>query len=119
MNIKRILLIEDDRRWIAKLTAILKKRDVYVSTATTISSAEDNFLNENAFDMVIIDGCIESNTLDSLPLINKLRNEYYYTGLIVATSSDKRNIHPMLNAGCNEGIQKFEIVEYLNKLEYT
>ena len=118
MGQNRILLVEDSEDWQKLLVKIFERWGFVVTLAKSIEEAETCFMDKMEFDIVIMDGCLNSNdVLNSLPLIQKIRNEFGYSGLMIASSGSLGYVRLMVKAGCDEGVLKSSLTDRIRELK--
>ncbi|EKE10961.1 MAG: hypothetical protein ACD_15C00166G0009 [uncultured bacterium] len=109
MNGKKvILLVEDEHIQGSLAMASLQDKGFVVYWAQTIKEAEFIFKNKNGlFDAILLDGCMDSETPNTQPLIAFFK-EKRYEGHIVAISMKEKFSLDLVDAGATCIAQKNE-----------
>lgn len=114
-----ILLVEDSPTWCEDFTRMFTDDGNFVVLTKTIKETEERLSQNVNFDLIVMDGCVPGDALNTLPLIKKIRNEFNFKGYMMASSSDSDNLELMKKAGCNHGVEKWELMDYLRSKEYV
>lgn len=97
---KTILIIEDFESEKKSYVKGFTKKEVTILWAYRLEQAEKLFEENPNPDIIVVDGCVDDhNTLDSIPLIQKIRKTY--KGPMIAASSSDNYRKVMVKAGCD------------------
>jgi CheY-like chemotaxis protein len=121
-QIKHILLIDDDSRFVELLKKVISTKGYKVSIAVSVNDALLYYLdNDNTIDLVITD--LHLPNCNGIDLINALKAKNYTFPIIVLTSDVEADSHlNVINAGADILIKKEEdpkvLLAWMNKLLY-
>jgi len=95
---KKVLVVNDSeliqdmvRMAMGELCAILR--------ATSLQMGRELYDQNQDVDLVVMDGCVDSSSLDSIPLVEEIRKTY--KGPILAASSSFLCNEELVLAGCD------------------
>lgn len=100
---KRIFLIEDDRKIAKNLILLLRSEDFAVSHAATKSDAL-TILNNNQFDLALIDISLPDG--NGFTLCTEIKEQLDIPVLFLTASSDESSVVTGLNMGADDYITK-------------
>lgn len=108
---RKVLVIEDEVIIQRLIKNVLRRFELEVLSALTLSEACDLFqLNQEEIIIVVIDGSIETpDKLDTIPLIRKISENFDRP--IVAISSREDFNQALLQNGCTHYGQKPDIID--------
>ncbi len=111
MSKRKVLLVEDsaDIQLAVREVLSVQQRTVELLSALTLAEGADLYRAHCAeLFAIAMDGCVESNQLDTLPLIRTIRDSGF-PGPIIATSSNDAFIPRMMDAGCTHFAKKWDL----------
>ncbi len=112
---KVILIVDDDSTAQFIYEKGLAGMPVSIITAYTLEEAAEKFAATPAIDLIVMDGCVDSgNTLNTLPLIEKIRETY--EGPMIAASSLDTYRYRMMKSGCSHEAAKPEVAALIKKI---
>ena len=100
-----ILFVEDER---LMLMAFERNFDdvAHVLLAENLSLAQQLFHeHRDELDLVIVDGHVDSNCLDTIPFVRMVRREGY-AGPLLSAASDLRDQDEMMRRGCSHRVER-------------
>jgi CheY-like chemotaxis protein len=105
----KVLIVEDEKSWQHTFTALLGNK-VEVLLAPTIQDAEKLF-QEHRSDLaaILMDAQVMASFPNTMDLIREFRR--FYKGPMIAMSSLPKNITILMDAGCDYGVTKGEVVK--------
>jgi len=108
MDIKKVLIVEDDSGWQnAFKYGIDGKFDLYF--ADSITNAEILFREISDVDCIIMDACVPGDEPNTMDLVKEIRKTY--KGPIIANSSVEEYVEELLGAGCDYGAHKRDVIK--------
>ncbi len=105
---KKVLVIDDmddTHRCVRSILPTKPKGKFMLLNAHTLQEGESLFQEHPDVALIVMDGCVDSGKLDSVPLVKKIRETYQ--GPILATSSSPTYNDELVQAGCSDKIQGF------------
>ena len=115
MNKKIILFIEDDEGIQRIFSIIMNSLGHVFFQAKTISEAKEIFAKEKEnLTHIYVDGCVPGRHLNTIDLVREIRPEF--SGKMYAISSNPEFNDILVEAGCDEGFEKFMVCEHLNMI---
>lgn len=112
--VKKILVIDDDVL-IHELFQYEIGDHFCIESARTIIEAQEKLKNLEAYDAILIDGCVPGDRLNTLPLIDYIV-QHKYDKPLVAISSYSKYRKEMLNAGCTHEAPKKDVTSLLKNI---
>ncbi len=105
----KILVVEDNKDmqdfYLESLRHLVN--NLIVLKAYTIEDAEKLFAKNTDIDLVIMDGCVPGDKINTLPLIVKIRETF--KGPMIAASRESGYQKQLIAAGCDYGVDKLEL----------
>jgi CheY-like chemotaxis protein len=114
---KKILVIDDDLTFqiLFKRQVESKIKDAMTVPAHNRAEAKEIFKQNPNPALIVMDGCLESTTPDTISLVEEIRKTY--KGPMIANSSDEVARHKLVQAGCSHYVPAkekcFELVRLL------
>lgn len=103
-----VLVVDDTDSHMSLLMSLLHDR-AEVLWAPRLAEGQKFFEeNRGGLAVIIMDGCVESSQLDTLPLIKSIR-QAGYTGPMIACSADRGYRGRMVEAGCSHESEKLDL----------
>ena len=110
MSLKRVLIVDDSDCYLA---SFFEKLSVITEVSIIMVNSSEQFLKvwevDQNFDLIYMDACLDSDELDTIPLINKIR-ETSNCPIVAATSMDTAR-KKMILAGCDYEFTKLRFNE--------
>lgn len=108
INNEPLVLIADDLSTVISYykTLLLNKYDISTVSATSLEQLDevfDRFLNE--IDVIILDGCIPGDQVNTIGFIRRVRAQGFTKPIIAASSMPQYRMR-MLDAGCSHETEK-------------
>lgn len=97
---KKILFVDDDRSIQEDIADLLPADKVEVLSAFTIAEAEKLFAENDDIALIVLDGCVDGDKFDTLPLLQKMRETF--TGPILAASNAPPLNDLLMEGGCSD-----------------
>lgn len=112
-GLKKVLIVEDSEDEQRQYRHALDGK-VEIISAYSIKQAEELFIANPDVSAVIMDACVDSDDIDTIPLVHKMRQTF--AGPIVAGSSSYKYCQELIDAGCSHnGINKISVPQVLLK----
>lgn len=106
-----VFIVEDDLDTQKTYTEALGSL-VRIITATSIEEAERKWEQYKLIiTLVVMDGCVQSHTLNTPPLVQKIRETF--DGPILAASSSKHYRDVLMQCGCTHSPERKQFVPAL------
>ncbi len=97
---KTALVVEDDPNWQDDFRLALSRKGFEILQASDLKEAKELFLaNSEEIGLVVMDGCLGSNSPNSMDLIKNIRQTF--NGPMIASSGSKLYLKELTGAGCN------------------
>ena len=101
---KKVLLIDDLKMIQDAIRRYLEVNDIEVISAMTLEEAEAQFVAHPDVDVIMMDGRMDSDRLNTVELTQSIRNRY--DGIMIAIASDEFDRRVLIEAGCDVGVDK-------------
>ena len=99
-KIKFALIVEDDKNWQGIYQRALEEKGIEFLQATTLTEGEELYSsNSEKIQLIIMDGCLQSDYPNTMPLIKKIRETF--KGPMIAGSGSDSYLKELVAAGCN------------------
>lgn len=105
-TMKKVLVVEDDKRWSGIIRRGLGDK-VLVAQAFTTKEAEDAFEQIPDFDVILMDACVPGDDPNTMWLVEKMRETF--KGPIIAISSVPEYRQELIKAGADHEAEKTEV----------
>lgn len=102
---KKILVIEDNEAMIGSMGRAFWLLNMEPTFARTLDEAEEA-LTTGEFDIIAVDGCLNSREINTLPLVRRISARY--TGPLIAISSESSFNEQLVAAGCSHSCPKYQ-----------
>ena len=113
MPLPKVLMVEDESLWHYNMRRLLDGKAELLS-ARTLEDGERLFRENPDVAIVLMDGCVPGDKLNTLPLIGHIRTTF--TGPLVAISGAGDFLVRMVESGCSHKCHKDGLEELLPKL---
>ncbi len=112
-----VLLIEDDDLLCRAFKRSLELRGVTTIQASSVEEGQRLFhAHRDSLDAIVMDGCLNSPNLNTLPLIKEIKDSGFAQP-IIAASGDPKNRRIMMAHGCTHAVDdKTEIISFTLRL---
>ncbi|MDO8589727.1 MAG: response regulator [bacterium] len=110
----KVLIVEDEEEWQRIWTRHLKREGAEVIVASSVEDGERLFEANADLTLVIIDGSVGGEKLNSASLIQKMRQTF--PGPIVAASGSSIFRKQMMKIGCSHEAEKHMISMLVSKI---
>ncbi len=111
----KVLVVEDKKAVCDFWQEVFQNTGLVILWAATLKAAVDLFAANPDVKVVVMDGCLEGDGLDTLPLVRLIRQSF--TGPMIATSSLPEYQEQLRKAGCSHESDKgklpFELLSIL------
>lgn len=108
-----ILVADDDPEVIKLYEKGLNFSHTTVLTATTLDQLSEAFDEHTAdIDVIVLDGCIPGDTLNTISFIERARTGGFKNPIIAASSSHLYQ-QKMMDSGCSHQADKVDAIDYL------
>lgn len=103
-NIKRILLIDDERLFLESMTRVLRRREMAIKSANSGTEAIE-ILSAETFDVIVLD--IKMPGIDGVATLKVIRDKGIMTPVIILTGHmDIESVTEVLKMGATELLLK-------------
>ena len=114
---KTILLVEDTIVFSEGMSKRLRKQGAVVLVASTLEIAEDFFSEyQKVLDLVVMDACVNSNKVDTVPLIKRIVKSGHEMFIVAASSSSECNKVLMKAGATHNAERKHKVVPLVIRL---
>lgn len=96
---KKVLIVEKDEGVRGYYSNCLRRMDVELVTATSVTEGLDKFHGNSPFDLVVIGGCVPGDDMNTLHLVKEIKKTF--RGVLMASSPVDEFRKQMMWAGCH------------------
>lgn len=114
INLLKVLIVEDEEEWQRTWSRYLKREGAEVLVAFSLEEGERLFEANTDLALVIMDGSVGSEELNSTSLVQKMRRTF--RGPIVAASGSPTSRRQMMKVGCSHEADKHEVSVLVSKI---
>ena len=112
---KKVLIVEDERRWQELLAETIVQLGRLPIEAMTVKEGERLFRENPDVVAILMDACVPGDTPTTVSLVRKIRDEMY-RGPIVAMSSVLEYRELLVVAGCSHQCDKSDLLQRLPEI---
>lgn len=113
-SLKKVLIVEDEEDWQGIWGRFLKREGIEVLEGLTLKEGEQLFESNPDLALVIMDGCVGGEELNSTPLVQKMR--LTFNGPIVAASGSSSFRKQLMKIGCSHEAPKDMVSALVSKI---
>ena len=95
---KKVLIVEDSQLMQHRWHRDLGGKFVLIG-ALSIEEAEEKFIANPDIDAIVMDACVQGDSINTLPLVRKFRRTFAGPMIAISSSSEYRDM--LVSAGCN------------------
>ena len=114
-EVKKILLIEDNEKYLKEWKESLERAGFFVMCADTIEEAWQVFPTHK-WDAIVFDGCLGGDVYNAGPLIMQFQDKVSPECILLAASSCEELRTMMVCAGCTRETEKLKVPGLLRVL---
>ncbi len=105
MDLKKILIIDDEKDIANNIKAILDDEN-YVSSTAYNSKEALNCVNQNNYDLIVLDVWLDNSDLDGIGILKKIREKSFIPIIIISGHGNIEMAVQAIKLGANEFIEK-------------